>query len=173
MSTYDESVEVGVDADRAFSYLSDVAHLPDYLPPITSAETTGEEEVRLVGEQPDGGGFENTGYLRRGSGERTLEWGAEVSRTYSGHLSVEPVGDERSRVSVHLEFGPRSVEPELQEGTDDDTDATRQAVEATLETIRRRLEGEGGTPEPPAEPSEGANEAAREKLEDRSDADAR
>ena len=44
-----------------------------------------------------------------------MEWGAEARRDYSGWLTVANRGEGGSEVVVHLSFGERSVEPEMQE----------------------------------------------------------
>ena len=48
---------------------------------------------------------------------RRMEWGAEVQRDYSGWLEVAEDADGQSQVTVHLNFGERSVEPEMREPT--------------------------------------------------------
>lgn len=44
-----------------------------------------------------------------------MKWGAEVQWDYSGWLEVAESGDGQSRVTVHLKFGERSVEPQMRE----------------------------------------------------------
>ena len=44
-----------------------------------------------------------------------MKWGAEVQRGYSGWLDVAESEDGQSRVTVHLKFGERSVEPQMRE----------------------------------------------------------
>jgi len=80
-----------------------------------------------------------------------MEWGAEVSRDYSGWLAVGwlAVGwlavadccDGASEVTVHPNFGERSVEPEMREQAPGDRDdPLAEDISATLESIRRQIE---------------------------------
>ena len=51
-----------------------------------------------------------------------MKWGAEVQRDYSGWLDVAESEDGQSRVTVHLRFGERSVEPQMREQAPEDRD---------------------------------------------------
>lgn len=136
-----------------FDYLSDVGHLPDYLPPITDASRKGEDGIALKGEIK-GQEFTNEGYLRADRGQRRLEWGADAERTYSGFLTVQEAGG-GSLVSVTLRFGPNSPDAQMQEQAGEDRDPVQEALAATLESVRRQVTGEGGKvlpPEPPGPP---------------------
>jgi hypothetical protein len=67
-------------------------------------------------------------------------------------------------VVVHLSFGERSVEPEMQERVPEGRDALAEGISATLESIRRQIEEGSGkvkTPPPPegAEPHPETNPA--------------
>lgn len=173
---YDDTQELTVSADEAFAFLSDVANLPRYLPPITEAHTIDGEvpevpevpEVHMEGHGPDGDAFAGEGPLRIDREARRMEWSSEITRAYSGWLTVADAGDGQSAVQVHLEFGPRSAEPEIQRETDEDRDPTAEALRASLETIRRQLEGEGGQEDLPPLPDR-ARDAARATQERRPD----
>jgi len=56
---------------------------------------------------------------------------------------------------VHLSFGERSVEPEMQRRTPEDRDPLAEGISATLESIRRQMEEGSGKVETPT-PPEGA-----------------
>jgi hypothetical protein len=95
------------------------------------------------------------GYLAVDDRECTMEWGAEAGRDYSGWLTVANRGEGGSEVVVHLSFGERSVEPEMQEWATEGRDPLSEGVSATLESIRRQIvEGSGKVETPP--PPEGA-----------------
>lgn len=149
---YRRSQTVDVSADDVFAFVSRIDNLPKYLPPITSAEAPGGEQVRLHGEIPNHGTFEGEGYYRVNQAERRMEWGANVGRDYAGQLWVTEQGAERSEVTVELSFGPRSVDLEAQQEAGPDRNPAQEALAATLESIRRQVEGEGGKVMPPAPP---------------------
>jgi uncharacterized membrane protein len=149
MKEYEQTMPICARADEVFAFLSEVRNLPHYLPPITHAEPEGGERVWLRGRGPDDETFENDGYYSVDEASRRMEWGADTERTYSGWLTVAQAGDDQSEVTVHLEFGPRSVEPEIQERTSEERDPTQEVLQATLESIRKQIEEGSGKIEPP------------------------
>jgi len=150
---YSRSQEFAVSADQVFTFISDVGNLPTYLPPITSTEALPDEQVRLQGEVPHHGKIDGQGYVRVQTARKRMEWGANVGRDYSGSLAVTDTGDGHSALTVELAFGPRSVEPEAQRDAGPGRDPLEEGVSATLESIRRQVEGEGGKVIPPSPPA--------------------
>ncbi len=149
---YQRSQTIDASAGDVFAFVSQIGNLPKYLPPIKSAESTGPEQIKLQGEIPNQGTFEGDGYFRVYEDERRMEWGANVGRDYSGQLQVTEQGANSSEVTVMLQFGPRSVDQEVQEQAGDDRNPAQEALAATLESIRRQVEGEGGKVMPPPPP---------------------
>ncbi len=91
-----------------------------------------------------------------------MKWGAEVQRGYSGWLDVAESEDGQSRVTVHLKFGERSVEPQMREqAPEEDRDPLGEGIAATLESIRRQIEEGTGKVEPPP-PSPGTEPRTNE-----------
>ena len=79
---------------------------------------------------------------------RRMEWGAEVERDYSGWLEVSEGAGGESQVTVHLNFGERSVESEMREQTPGGRDPLAEGISATLESIRWQVEEGSGKVEP-------------------------
>ncbi len=161
MSEYEQTQVVDVSVDETFAWLSDVSNLHKYLPPVTeahlegpSAEGTPGRHVRLKLEFPNGSSFDSEGYLAVDEDARRMEWGAESERDYSGWLTVAGSGGDSSEVTVHLSFGERSVEGDIQEA-DENRDPLAESIAATLESIRRQIEEGSGKVQPPP-PPEGA-----------------
>ncbi len=150
MDAYERNRQISATPDELFAFLREPENLPKYLPPIHEAHAAGQGRVELEGDAPDGGHIHSEGYFRVRESERTMEWGAETQHTYSGRLEVRPSGDSASEVSVHLEFGPRSVEDEIQAKAGPERDAIEEALDATLESIRRQVEDGSGKVAPPA-----------------------
>jgi len=91
-----------------------------------------------------------------------MEWGAEAGRDYSGWQKVGNRGQGGSEVVVHLSFGERSVEGEIQAESPEGRDPLEEGISATLESIRRQIEEGAGKVEPPqtgAEPDTEENPA--------------
>ncbi len=136
-------------ADQLFAYVSEIGNLPTYLPPIASAEGVPPDKVRLQGEVPGQGKIDGEGYYHVHRDERRMEWGANVGRDYSGRLTVTDQGQGRSELTVELSFGPRSVQGEVEQESGPDRDPIEERLGATLESIRRQIEGDGGKVAPP------------------------
>ncbi|HKH12139.1 MAG TPA: SRPBCC family protein [Rubrobacter sp.] len=157
MQEYEQSKAVAAPANEVFAWVSDVENLPKYLPPIKDAGIEGSaaagspgERVKMRVEIPDRGEFDSEGYFDVDAEARTMRWGAETGRDYSGRLTVAEAGDGQSEVTVHLSFDPRSVEGEIQEDSSDDRDPLEESLEATLESIRRQIEEGSGKLSPPS-----------------------
>jgi uncharacterized protein YndB with AHSA1/START domain len=160
---YEQSQAIEAPPEEVFAWLSDVGNLHEYLPPVVdssvvgpSAEGVPGQRIRTTLEYPGGGGgtFEAEGYLAVDERERTMEWGAEAGRDYSGWLTVANRGEGASEVVVHLSFGERSAGPEIQERAPEGRDPLAEGISATLESIRRQIEEGSGKVETP--PPEGA-----------------
>jgi len=156
---FEQTETVDAPPDEVFEWLADVGNLPKYLPPITDASVEGPSEegkpgarLRLRGEIPNRGPFENEGYFDVDRSARRMRWGAEVNRDYSGWLRVSEAGEGRSQVRIHLSFGPRSVESEIADQAEGDRDPLAEAVSATLGSIRRQIEEGAGKVQPPPPP---------------------
>lgn len=149
---YERGTTIEAPPAEVFGWVADTGNIPRYLPPIEEAARRGPseagypgEEVSLKGGIPGHYSFEDArGYLSVDGEALRMEWGAELSRDYSGWLSVADDGGGGSLVTVHLSFGPRTVEEQVQEGSDIDRDPMAEAIDATLESIRRQIEEGGG-----------------------------
>ena len=154
MQEYERTKTISAPAEETFAWLSDVGNLPHYLPPVREASIEGPsaegkpgDRIRIRVEIPGRYETEAEGYFHVDEEARRMEWGAEMGRDYSGWLTVEETGDE-STVRVHLSFGPRSVEEQAQEESDDRRDPMEEGVESTLESIRRQIEEGSGKLDP-------------------------
>jgi uncharacterized protein YndB with AHSA1/START domain len=161
---YEQSQAIDAPPEEVFAWLSDVANLPEYLPPVVASSTEGPsaedvqgQKIRTTLEYPgqeEEHSFDAEGYLAVDERERRMEWGAEAGRDYSGWLTVANRDEGGSEVVVHLSFGERSVEPEMQEWATEGRDPLSEGISATLESIRRQIEeGSGKVKIPP--PPEG------------------
>jgi uncharacterized membrane protein len=160
VTEYQQTQTIDAPPGEVFAWLSDVGNLPEYLPPVTDAsiegpsvEGTPGQRLRATLEYPNGGSFESEGYFNVDEDARRLEWGAEVQRDYSGWLTVAEAGSNESEVTVHLSFGPRSAEPEIQAEALEGRDPLEEGISATLESIRRQIEEGAGKVQPPLPPS--------------------
>lgn len=153
MQEYEKTKRIGAPAGATFAWLSDVSNLPHYLPPVKEAALTGESSPEVPGgrkvwmkvEIPDRYETEGEGYFSVDEDSRLMQWGAEWGRDYSGWLTVEENGSAESAVTVHLNFGPRSVE---EEDADVEEGAFEEGIENTLESIRRQIEEGSGKVDP-------------------------
>lgn len=159
MREYEQIQTINASADEVFAWLSEVDNLPKYLPPVIDASIEGPsaegdpgQRIRTTLEYPGGGTFDSEGYLAVDPARRRMEWGAEVQRDYSGWLEVAEGANGHCQVTVHLNFGERSVEPEIRERTPEGRDPLAEGISATMESIRRQIEEGAGKVEPPPPP---------------------
>lgn len=136
MGTYEHSIPVDVPPRRLFEYLSDVDHLPDYVPRIQEAQTEGtggRVDVTAEVARAEGEGQEVHGraWLDVREEGRRLEWGAPAPHDYRGELEVEETASGESRLTVRLH-------------TDrEDSDAVDAALIEAVERIRLLAERYG------------------------------
>jgi uncharacterized protein YndB with AHSA1/START domain len=167
---YEQSQAIDAPPEEVFAWLSNVGNLPEYLPPVVDSSVEGPsgegvpgQRIRTTLEYPggEGGTFEAEGYLAIDERERRMEWGAEAERDYSGWLTVANHGEGGSEVVVHLSFGERSVEPEIEEQSPEGQHPLAEGISATLESIRRQIEEGSGKLEAPP-PPEGVDPPSEE-----------
>ncbi len=84
MTTHERSADVQASPQAVYD-LADVSNLPEYLPRMTEAHTTGEQEVEVTAElDPSGeaGRREVQGHARfvTDANARTIAWGSEGDR---------------------------------------------------------------------------------------------
>ena len=162
MQEYEQSKVVAAPANEVFAWVSDVENLPKYLPPVKNAGIEGPSEGDNPGEKikthveiPDRGEFESEGYFDVDADARTMRWGAETDRDYSGWLTVAEKGDGEGEVTVHLSFGPRSVEGEIQEDSSDDRNPLEESLAATWSRSGARSKKVAANSRPPRRRAEG------------------
>lgn len=128
MNDYSSERRLDVDAERAWIYLSDVSHLPEYFTRMTSAEQVGPDEVHTTArvELPDGTReVEGTAWFRRPDTKQVMEWGSEGANNYHGRLAVTDDGEGcLVRVEIHTESGHDGIE----DGIEDTLDAITAAL---------------------------------------------
>lgn len=146
MAHHEASTTVDVAANVVFDYLSDLKHLPGYLPRMTEihetapipAEAQGLEarqprqpvhhEVEVTAEQPSGDTVRNEAWIDVIEENRTLRWGAPGEAGYRGELNVDFVADGTSRLTVRLD-----VDHPSNPAIDDALKHTLEGIKTTLE----------------------------------------
>ncbi|MGB3634965.1 MAG: SRPBCC family protein [Rubrobacteraceae bacterium] len=154
MQEYEKTKQIQAPAGAVFAWLSDVGNLPHYLPPVkeaalsgpSSSDSPGEQKVWMRVEIPGHYETEGEGYFSVDQDSRRMEWGAEWGRDYSGWITVTEDDRAKSTVTVHLSFGPRSVEEEQDSGSG--SGSFEEGIKATLESIRRQIEEGSGKVDP-------------------------
>jgi len=98
MPDYEESGPVAASPDVVFAFLSDVSHMPDYIPDMVLARTEGDR-LRVAAEV-SGRHEEGNAWLRADPDQHRLDWGGEAAG-YSGWLKVS-ASEPGSQVTIHL-----------------------------------------------------------------------
>lgn len=124
MADHEASTVVEVAPNVLFDYVSDIDHLPEYLPWLTDVHRTAARPVEAQGpevrrpQQPVHEDIEVTAEVPHGEGSaepkpgeawievvdenRSLRWGAAGDHDYHGELDVDFVADGTSRLTVRL-----------------------------------------------------------------------
>jgi ribosome-associated toxin RatA of RatAB toxin-antitoxin module len=145
MSDYEHSTTVNTEPAKVFAFISDVRNLPKYLPTVQSANSQGQDRVRVRGEA-GGHSYDSDGYFRANQESMRMEWGSDGENRYSGWIQVEgPIENSASKITVHLSFEPRpQTKNRLEEQTGDQHATVQQGLEDALKSIKRLCEGSGG-----------------------------
>jgi uncharacterized protein YndB with AHSA1/START domain len=123
MADHEASTMVDVAPNILFDYLSDIDHLPEYLPWLSDVHRTDSrpveaqglearrpqqpvhEEVEVTADLPTGGSVETKpgeAWIEIVEENRRLRWGAAGGHDYHGELDVDFVADGTSRLTVRL-----------------------------------------------------------------------
>jgi Polyketide cyclase / dehydrase and lipid transport len=125
MPEYEETQTVNAAPDVVFDYVSDVDHLPEYIPHMVLAHATGDR-LRVAADV-QGRHEEGDAWFRADHDHRRIEWGADDSGRYQGWLQVSGSG-QGSLVTIHL-----STE------RDEDAQQIRDALSEALHNITSRV----------------------------------
>ncbi len=128
-------------ADAVYDFVADIANMPKYMPTTKSAESAGDERVRVQG-GGDGFQYDSEGYLRRNADDDTLEWGADED-VYNGSMKVDDEGD-GSKVTIKLVFKGDKYK-------DIPSAHINEGLSAALASIKNHVEGTGGKVKPSVE----------------------
>jgi hypothetical protein len=105
MPEYEQTGRILVDPDTLFEYLSDVAHLPDYLPVISEASQPSPDQAEVTTDI-HGTQQHAQGWLRVDGLDRRMEWGTPDSG-YEGWLQID-ADSGQSLVTIHVTQGHES-----------------------------------------------------------------
>ncbi|WP_157630760.1 SRPBCC family protein [Kribbella catacumbae] len=121
MAHHEASTTVDVAANIVFEYLSDLQHLPQFLPRMTDvhptealpADAQGIEarrpqqpvhhELEVTADDPSGQPVHREAWIDVVEENRTLRWGSPGNPGYHGELEVDFVADGTSHVTVRLD----------------------------------------------------------------------
>ncbi len=141
MSEYRHTMVIHASADEVFDFVSEVSHMPEYMPTTLQAERQGPDRVRVKGEVR-GREYDSDGYLRVDPRSHRMEWGADEGY-YSGNLQVNDLGD-HCEVTITL-----SMRGTTRSGERPPDEAFEDGIERALRSIKNHCEGRGGKVESP------------------------
>ena len=130
MPTYSRSLSLAVDQDTAYAYLSQAENLPTYFPRITDVTPKGGNQVDTTAViEPEGQPEQQvrgTATFTADDESRTVEWSSPGPNNYHGELDFDSEGGSGCtvRLTLHTDSGHPGIE---------------EAIEETLETIKRTL----------------------------------
>ena len=131
MSQFSTSETIHAPADEVFSYVTNFANMPIYLPTVESATPAGEGQIRLKG-QVNGKTYDTVGWYQVHTFNNTMLWGAKGADEYSGDLEVVDEG-EQCALTINLKF----------ESLPEVSPQDRKKLEAHMPQIKQGLEEAG------------------------------
>ena len=128
MPDYEETGPVALGAEAVFAYVSDVAHLTEYVPNMIQARS--EDDHLQVAAEVQGRHEEGAATFRADDERGLIEWGGSGPGGYRGWLQVSGSSETSSTVTIHL-----STDRE------EDAEEIRRSLSQALENIRKQVEG--------------------------------
>ena len=130
MGDFTGTTTIDAAAQPVFDYLSEVSNLPTYFSRMTSASRTGGDTIATSAKLPNGREVQGEAWFTVDSQAMHLEWGAEGSSSYHGHLDVRAVG-EMTEVEVHVHTERvADGDKQVQDGIEETLAAMKQAITA-------------------------------------------
>ena len=126
MAEFEDRTRVQASADAVFGYVSDPAHLTEYVPDMTAAERRGGD-LRVAAEV-EGRHEEGSASFRPDPDRRRIEWASADGSGYRGWLAIDG-RDGSADVTIHLSTH-----------IDADADLIRSSLRTALGNIRSRVE---------------------------------
>lgn len=148
MGEYESAMTMQAAPQDVFDFVADIGNMPKYMPTTKSAQSQGEDRVRVQGEA-NHHAYDSDGYLRRNADNTRLDWGADEGY-YSGWMQVEPQGS-GSKVTVHISL--RGKPPGASDGDAPPPGQIQEGLDKALQSIQNYVEGKGGKEESSAETS--------------------
>jgi carbon monoxide dehydrogenase subunit G len=111
MPEYERSGPVNAKPDAVFAFLSDIRHLPEYIPDMVLARAEGDR-LRVAADV-EGRHEEGTASFKADSQQRRIDWGAAGTAGYGGWLQVS-ASDPGSTVTIHLSTDRASDDAQIQ-----------------------------------------------------------
>lgn len=148
MGEYESVMTMQASPQDVFDFVADIGNMPKYMPTTKSAQSQGEDRVRVQGEA-NHRSYDSDGYLRRDADNTRLDWGADEGY-YSGWMQVEPQGS-GSKVTVHISL--RGTPPGADPNQAPPSGQIQEGLDKALQSIQNHVEGKGGKEESSAETS--------------------
>src|SRR5581483_535545 len=110
MSEHERTISVDASPDEAFRYLSSVSNLTDFVPHLRNIREDEDDHVFGIVDFGGGRQQEVSGFFRADEANRRLDWESDGTPGYSGWLTIEPEGGNRSRVTIHISMRGAAAE---------------------------------------------------------------
>jgi uncharacterized membrane protein len=142
MASYDKSIEVGAPAGAVYRAWTRFGEFPRFVPGIERVTRLDEHHIRWfvsIGQV----GREFTAEITEELPERRIAWRVVSGPAHAGSVSIEPLSERRSRLSLHLDYTPSGLIEQFGVATG----AIGARLSTTLHRFARHVE-HGGDPGP-------------------------
>ena len=143
MPEYTDRIDVSAPPDAVFSFVSDIANLPKYLPTVHKAHSQPGERVGVEG-KANGHSYNSDGWFKVDQAGRTMTWGSDGENDYSGRMAVLGAAS-GSKVECSLRFTPtEQIKDAMDKNQGGPSAAMTDGLRTSLASIKQICEGTGG-----------------------------
>lgn len=140
MPDFESKVNIDVDPNEVFEYISDAQNLPNYLPMMHCAHHIGKDRVRVDGTVL-GKHYCREGWFKVSGADHRLEWGSRSGRDYRGWIDIGVTPESGSNLIVHLHFNPAPHMIREMEANGGDWEVIiQESLDRTVLTLKELLE---------------------------------
>jgi uncharacterized membrane protein len=138
MSTVQQSIEVDVPLHTAYNQWTQFEEFPRFMEGVTSVTQLDDTKLHWVVEF--GGEREEwDAKITRQEPDRVIAWESTSGRRNAGTVTFEPLGSDRTRVNVEIEFEPEGIK----ESIGDAIGVVDRRVKGDLERFKEFIESRG------------------------------
>jgi uncharacterized membrane protein len=137
MASVNESIELDVPVSTAYNQWTQFEEFPQFMEGVESVRQLDDTRLRWVAEF-GGERHEWEAEISEQEPDRLISWRARDGKYTSGRVHFEPLGADRTRIEVEMQWEPEGLKEELGSALGSDSRRVRGDLERFKELIERR-----------------------------------